>query len=98
MQYFKPKQEKRTHERKFFVPVDLDDLGDDEDQPDVTYYEDEEAERRRDTYRIVAGLMDFLGVVLGAVVVLMLLTVLLNLLNWVFADLQQTFNLWQPRL
>lgn len=98
MSYFKPKQDKPVHERKFFVPVDLDDLDDETDSLPPVSYAEEEAERRKDILRIVAGLLDFLGVVVGAVVVLMLLMVLISLLNWVYADMIQTFNLWQPRV
>ena len=44
------------------------------------------------------GLSNFLGVILGAAAILVLLAVLISLINWVHADIVQFFSLWMDRV
>lgn len=102
MAYFKQKQApEQPHEPVFRVPVQ-DTPEDDElypEDPAWALTEEEEAEeRRRGNYRVAAGIMDFLGVVAGAVVILLLVAMLISLINWVHADIVQSFDLWQTRM
>ncbi|MGN0779948.1 MAG: hypothetical protein ACI4MJ_12405 [Aristaeellaceae bacterium] len=114
MPYFdhesKPEQ---RHHRTFYQPVvdddGLDDAYEDDDQPDddVAYdmeldedTMDEEERRlaRRDRWRVLAGVGDFLSIIAGMVVILTLIMLLISLINWVYADLSQSFVLWQTRM
>ena len=51
--------------------------------------EDEEERRERSSLRArtAAGVMDFFGVIAGAVVILLLVGVLVSLVNWVVSDI-----------
>jgi len=51
-------------------------------------------ERRQLRYRVAAGISDFMGVVMGTVVVLLLAALLMTLVNWVVTDLRDSFHLW----
>ena len=100
------------HRRAFYQPVvddrDEDDedydedydmlpeRGDDPDAEDVT--DEERRLARRDRWRVLAGVGDFLGVIAGTVVILLLIALLVSLINWVHADLSQSFTLWQTRM
>ena len=72
------------------------------DEDDMTYddYMDfmTEEERRRDKWRVFSGLADFIGVIVGAVTVLLLIALLVSLMNWVQADISQSFTLWQTKM
>lgn len=110
MAYFqqKDKAPEETPERRFYQPVEDDDpydeLGDElpgdipAEFPDALTYEEELAEQRKDRFRLAAGLFDLLAVVAGAVVILVLVAVLVSLINWVHADIIQSFTLWQTRI
>lgn len=50
-----------------------------------------EKEDRRDRYKVAAGLMEFLGVVLGVVSILILLGLIVSLLSWLNKDISGTF-------
>ena len=58
----------------------------------------EQAERRRGTFRVIAGGGDFLGVIAGTALILVLLAVLISLVNWVCSDMVQSFDLLQMRM
>ncbi len=60
--------------------------------------EEEQEELRRSRWQLLAGLTDFAGVVLGTAVILMLVTVLVSLLNWLINDMSQSFILLQKHL
>lgn len=60
--------------------------------------DEERAELRRSRWRLISGLTDFAGVILGTAAILLLVMVLVSLINWLNADLYQTFTLWQTRL
>lgn len=77
-----------------------DDWQDDEDWVDdlETESKAERRERHRGAMRVVAGVSDFFGVIVGTVCVLLLTALLISLLNWLHADIQQNFVLWQNKL
>lgn len=68
---------------------------------DIDYYEDDPQERRAahlGRMRVAAGVMDFLGVVAGMVVALVLVALLISLVSWLMTDMSQTFTVLQHRL
>lgn len=105
MAYFAKQDDNEQHERKFLHPVedddpynefDSDELPQDYDGPMT--YEEEQEERRRGTFRVIAGVGDFLGVIAGTALILVLLAVLISLVNWVCSDMVQSFDLLQMRM
>ncbi|MBQ8653943.1 MAG: hypothetical protein IJ507_03320 [Clostridia bacterium] len=113
MAYFNhQKKEAQQHRRVFNEPVasHLDDALEDDDYPDEEDYDDyepldeddmtdeERALARRDRWRVLAGVGDFLAVIAGTVVILVLIALLVSLINWVYADITQSFTLWQTKL
>ena len=60
--------------------------------------EEERAILRRERWRTLANLGDFAGVIVGTAVILVLVALLISLVNWVQADVSQTFTLWQTHL
>ena len=55
----------------------------------------ERAELRRSNWQMISGLADFAGVILGTAAILVLVTLLVSLLNWLVNDLNQSFILLQ---
>lgn len=70
-------------------------------QPDQApdYFQRKEWERqeKRDHFRIAAGMMEFLGVVLGVAGILVLLALLFSLLSWLSRDISSTFAILRTR-
>lgn len=67
-----------------------------EDYDEEDFLTDEEREElRRSSWKLMAGLADFAGVILGTAVILILIALLVSLLNWLAADISQTFILLQ---
>ena len=60
--------------------------------------EEEQAELRRSHWQLIAGLADFAGVILGTAAILIIVTLLVSLLNWLINDLNQSFILLQKNL
>ena len=56
-----------------------------------------EKEDRQDRFQVAAGVMEFLGVVLGVVCVLVLFTLLISLVNWLIKDISGTFAILRTR-
>lgn len=70
-----------------------------DDQP---YYDDdydepmtreERRQARRMRFQVMAGLFDFLGVIAGTVVILVVIALLVSLITWLQSDIYQTFTL-----
>lgn len=58
-------------------------------------YTREEARRRRVKYQIFAGMLDFVAVVAGVVVIIAAIVLLSSLIKWIIADVPVTFkSLW----
>ena len=76
---------------------DGEDVYDDDLDPlDDEFLTDEErAELRRSNWQMISGLADFAGVILGTAAILLLVTLLVSLLNWLVNDLNQSFILLQ---
>lgn len=71
---------------------DLDPLAED------LLTEEEQQELRRSRWQLLAGLVDFAGVVAGTAVILVLITLLVSLINWLINDMSQSFILLQKHL
>ena len=76
------------------MDVDPDDL----DLLDDDSYLEEKRMRRIGRFRVAAGVMDFLGVIAGMVTVFVLIALLVSLVNWLYADILQTFTIFQTRI
>ena len=50
-----------------------------------------EKEDKQDRYKVAAGVMEFFGVVVGVVCVLLLIALLMSLLDWLNKDISSTF-------
>ena len=70
---------------------------DDEFDPldDELLSEEEQSELRRSHWQLLSGLADFAGVILGTAAILLLVTLLVSLINWLVGDLSQSFFLLQ---
>lgn len=65
-------------------------------QPDHNdYFQRKEWERqeKRDHFKVAAGVMNFLGVVLGVVSILVLAALLFSLLSWLRQDIASNFTI-----
>ena len=63
-------------------------------QPNRQQYEQRkewERQEKQDHFRVAAGMMEFLGVVLGIVSILILLALMFSLLNWLHQDIDAFF-------
>lgn len=60
--------------------------------------DEERDELRRSRWQLLAGLADFAGVILGTAAILILVTLLVSLLNWLVNDVNQSFILLQKNL
>lgn len=60
--------------------------------------DEERAELKRGHWQLIAGLMDFAGVIVGTAAILVLVTLLVSLLNWLINDMSQSFILLQKNL
>ncbi|MBQ4074687.1 MAG: hypothetical protein IJD39_05730 [Clostridia bacterium] len=69
-------------------------------QPDHhDYFQRKEWERRekQDHFKVAAGVMNFLGVVLGVVSILVLAALLISLLSWLGQDIASNFTILRTR-
>ena len=70
-------------------------------QPNRQEYEmkkEWEHEQRQDRFRVAAGMMEFLGVVLGVVGILVLVALLISLISWLSQNVAGTFSLLRTQL
>ena len=74
---------------------EYDDYDDEEYDDDDYLTEEELNDLRRHRFRMAAGLMDFLSVIAGAVVILLLVALLVNIVTWLQGDMDQMFTLLQ---
>ena len=59
--------------------------------------QEEERQERQDHLRFAAGMSEFVGVILGAVVILIMILLILSLVNWLRRDILSTFTLLNSR-
>ena len=70
-------------------------------EDDIDFLEEDPAERQlihAGRLRVAAGVMDFLSVIAGMAVVLVLVALLISLINWLVGDISQMFAILQRRL
>ncbi len=70
-------------------------------QPSRREYEQRKEQERQDMqdrFRVVAGVLNFLGVVLGVVAIFLLLALLFSLISWLSQDVSSTFSILRTRL
>lgn len=77
---------------------DFSDLLDGDPLADDLLTDEEREELRQSHWRLMAGLGDFAGVIVGVGVILLMVMLLISLLNWLAADIVQTFTLWQANM
>lgn len=80
---------------------DYDNEYDDAFDDDIDFLEDDPEERHLmhvGRLRVAAGVMDFLSVIGGMVVVLLLIAALISLINWLVGDVNQMFAILQRRI
>lgn len=68
-----------------------------EQNPDYFRHKEWERQEKRDHLRVAAGVMEFLGVVLGVVCILVLLALLFSLVTWLSQDIGSTFAILRTR-
>lgn len=60
--------------------------------------DEEKAALRRTRWQVLANLGDFIGVIAGTAVILILIALLITLVHWVRSDITHSFTLWQTRM
>lgn len=68
-----------------------------QDDRDYFLRKEWEAQEKQDHYRVAAGVMNFLGVVLGVVAIFVLLALLFSLVSWLIQDISSTFSILRTR-
>ncbi len=69
-------------------------------EPDRQAYEQRREWKRQekeDHFRLAAKMLDFIGVVLGVISILVLLALLFSLLSWLGQDIAGTFSILRTR-
>ena len=56
-----------------------------------------EEEDQQDRFRVAAGVMEFVGVVAGVIMILLLLALLFSLFSWLNQDISRTFAILRTR-
>lgn len=83
----------------FLPQADEEDLEDELDPlSDELLTDEERAELKRSHWKLLSGLADFAGVIVGTAAILVLLMLLVSLVNWLFSDISQSFILLQKNL
>ncbi|MDI9520942.1 MAG: hypothetical protein QM308_07335 [Bacillota bacterium] len=62
------------------------------DHQDYFEQKEEELQARKDRLRFAAGMSDFVGVILGVVVILLMLLLIFSLVSWLRRDITNTFT------
>jgi len=68
------------------------------DEQDYLPLMEEERQSHRDQMRFAAGMSDFIGVVIGFIVILLMVLLILSLVGWLRRDISNTFTLLNTRL
>ena len=63
-----------------------------DEQQELIALEEEERAARQDRLRFAAGMSDFVGVILGVLVILIMLLLIFSLVNWLIRDINNTFT------
>lgn len=89
-----PPEEDESGYSGLFSGVFDDDMDDDPLAEDLLT-DEELAELRRSNWQLLSGLADFAGIILGTAAILLLVTMLVSLVNWLVNDMNQSFILLQ---
>ena len=81
-----------------FLPEDWEGTEEDELLPEELLTPQEQEELRRSNWKLLAGLADFGAIILGTAAILVLITLLVSLINWLVNDITQTFTLLQMQI
>lgn len=66
---------------------------------DYIYEEPEHIQMdRQEKFQVAVGIMDFFLVIIGLAVILLCITLLIALFNWVIKDIYRTFFTLQPKI
>lgn len=68
------------------------------EDPDLYLTEEEQAELRQNHWRLLSGFGDFISIIAGCAVILVLITMLVSLLNWFHSDILQSISLFQTMI
>ena len=68
------------------------------DYADLYLTEEEQAELRQNHWRLLSGFGDFISIIAGCAVILVLITMLVSLLNWLHSDILQSISLFQTMI
>ena len=97
MAYFQNKTEE-THQPLFHVPLQEDDPDDEDElqdwQNDPVLQPGQETEQTGGRFLLSSGVGDFIGILAGMIFILLLITMLISLMNWLIADVDQFLTLW----
>ncbi len=86
-------EDPEAYQPLFEDELDLEEDFDPLDEDLLT--EEEQAELRQSRWQLLAGLWDFAGVILGTAAILVMVTLLMSLINWLVNDMSQSFILLQ---
>ena len=111
MAYFKQNEQYRQQAPQPVYEAEQEAYYDDQpyydDDYDEPYYDDdydepltreERRQARQARFRVMAGLLDFLGVIAGMVAILVVIALLVSLVTWLQSDIYQTFTLLTTNL
>ena len=69
-------------------------------RPDPEGYFDQKEDKkqaRRDRMMLIAGMSNFISVIAGTVLILLLILLIISLLNWLSTDIRSSFALFNSR-
>lgn len=74
----------------------FDEPAEEEEMPELP--EEEKAERRRGRMKLVFGAGNLFGVIAGAVLIMILLTLIFSMVHFVIVDMGRNFSLFQSNI
>ena len=66
--------------------------------PQLNTTVEKQAELRQNHWRLLSGFGDFISIIAGCAVILVLITMLVSLLNWLHSDILQSISLFQTMI
>ena len=68
------------------------------EDPELYLTEEEQTELRQNHWRLLSGFGDFISIIAGCAVILVLITMLVSLLNWLYSDILQSISMFQTMI
>ncbi len=92
-------REEEEEEEEEFYDDGFDELtGEDEPaEEEETLSEEERRQAKLRRFRIAAGIGDLSAILFGAALILVLVALLINMIQFVSSDFAQNFSIWQTR-